>query len=101
MSVSQLRLLPVHPGEVLFEDFLKPTNMSAKELAAALKVSDGEIAAIINGEGGIEANIALRLARFFGTSEEVWMNLQSRYELEVAKDSLKEAIEREVVPFKT
>ena len=94
------QLLPVHPGEVLFEDFLKPTNMSAKELAASLKVSDREIAAIINGERGIEANIALRLARFFGTSEEVWMNLQSRYELETARDSLKEAIELEVVPFK-
>jgi addiction module HigA family antidote len=94
------RLLPVHPGEVLFEDFLKPTNMSAKELATALKVSCDEITAIINGEKGIEANIALRLARFFGTSEEVWMNLQSRYELDVAKDRFFEAIEREVLPFK-
>ena len=59
--MSQLRLLPVHPGEVLFEDFLKPANMSAKELAASLQVSDREIAAIINGERGLEANIALWL----------------------------------------
>lgn len=98
--MSGKRLLPVHPGEVLFEDFLKPTNMSAKELATSLQVSGDEITAIINGEKGIEANIALRLARFFGTSEEVWMNLQSRYELDVAKDSFLEAIEREVLPFK-
>lgn len=98
--MNEKGLLPVHPGEVLFEDFLKPTKMSTRQLAASLKVSYRDIAAIIDGEKGIEANIALRLARFFGTSEEVWMNLQSRYELEVAKDSLKEAIEREVVPFK-
>jgi addiction module HigA family antidote len=55
ISMTVKRLLPVHPGEVLFEDFLKPTNMSAKELATALKVSGDEITAIINGEKGIEA----------------------------------------------
>lgn len=99
--MSQTKLLPVHPGEVLLEDFLKPNNLSAGELAAALKITDRVLAAIIQGERGITADIALRLARFFGTSEEVWMNLQSRYDLEVAKDNLQEAIAREIVPYGT
>ena len=69
--MSEIKLLPVHPGEVLLEDFLKRNNIGASELAAALQTSAREIEAIIKGEGRIQANIALRLARFFGTSEEV------------------------------
>ena len=87
---------PIHPGEVLFEDFLKPMGLSQYRLAQAVKVPPRRINEIVHRKRAITADTALRLARFFGTSERYWMNLQSRYELEVQKDRLGDLLEDEV-----
>ncbi len=73
--------IPTHPGEILNEDFLKPLGMSQYRLARAIRVPPRRINEIVKGERGVSADTALRLARFFGTSAEVWMNLQARYDL--------------------
>lgn len=78
------RLEPVHPGEILKHDFMEPWGLSATALATALGVSPGRINEIVRGRRGITAATALRLARYFGTDAQSWMNLQTRYELEVA-----------------
>ncbi|MCF4005727.1 HigA family addiction module antitoxin [Corynebacterium uropygiale] len=77
---------PIHPGEVLSEDFLKELGMSQYRLAQEIHVPARRINEIVQGKRGITADTALRLGRFFGTSSEFWMNLQSRYELDVALD---------------
>jgi addiction module HigA family antidote len=79
------RLPPLHPGEVLREEFLGPLGMSAYALAKALRVPLNRITAILAGERGVSADTALRLARFFGTTPEFWINLQGGYDLEVAR----------------
>ena len=78
-------LNPVHPGEILLEDFLKPLQLTQYRLAHAIGVPPRRINEIVLGKRGISADTALRLARYFGTSHEVWMNLQMRYELETAR----------------
>ena len=77
-------LEPIHPGEILKHDFMEPWGLSATALATALGVSPGRINEIVRGRRGITAATALRLARYFGTDAQSWMNLQTRYELEVA-----------------
>jgi addiction module HigA family antidote len=89
---------PVHPGEILLEDFLRPLELSANALARELRVPSNRIVKIINGERGITADTALRLARFFNMTPNFWMNLQSHYDLECAKDELAAQIERDVRP---
>jgi addiction module HigA family antidote len=86
----------VHPGEVLREEFLKPFDISQYRLARALRVPPRRITEIVHGERSISADTALRLARYFGTSAAFWMNLQSRYDLEILKDRLGRRIEREI-----
>jgi len=78
------RLRPVHPGEVLKQDFMEPFSLSARALAKAIGVSPRRINEIVCGRRGISAETALRLARFFETDARSWMNLQGHYELEVA-----------------
>jgi addiction module HigA family antidote len=78
------RLPTIHPGEVLREDFLEPLGMTAYQLAKAISVEQTRISEILHGKRGITADTALRLSRFFGTSAQMWMKLQSRYELEEA-----------------
>jgi addiction module HigA family antidote len=73
-----------HPGEVLQEEFLRPLDMSARELGAAIKVPANRISEIIRGRRGVSADTALRLARYFGTTPQFWINLQSAYDLSVA-----------------
>ncbi|TET30184.1 MAG: addiction module antidote protein, HigA family [Anaerolineales bacterium] len=90
------RLAPVHPGEVLFEDFLKPMELSQNRLALSIGVHPRRINEIVLGKRGITANTALRLAKFFGTSPDVWLGLQKDYELDVAMDEMGDRIEREV-----
>jgi addiction module HigA family antidote len=87
-----------HPGEMLQEEFLKPLAMSINALALALRVPANRIGAIVNGKRGVTADTALRLARFFGTSPEFWMNLQALYDLTKAKVQIGEQIERDVNP---
>src|SRR5258708_34529659 len=79
---------PVHPGEILMEEFLKPLELSQYQLAKELSVPARRINEIVHGERRITADTALRLARLFGTSERFWINLQSRYDLEVERDRL-------------
>lgn len=89
---------PVHPGEILREDVLDELGMSPTALAGALGVPPNRITSIVNGDRAITADTALRLARYLGTSPEYWMNLQTAYDLRVAKRSSGRAIERAVDP---
>lgn len=87
--MKRMKLMPpIHPGEVLREDFLVPMGLTQYRLAKAIHVPPRRVNEIIQGKRGISADTALRLARYFGTSVEVWMNLQSRYEVEAAQDRL-------------
>jgi addiction module HigA family antidote len=92
------RLPPVHPGEILRDDFLEPMKISVYTLAQAIKVSRSRVNDIALGRRGITADTAFRLARYFGTSPEFWINLQARYDLDVADRTLRRRIEREVAP---
>ena len=92
------KLAPVHPGEVLLEEFLKPMNLSQNRLALALGVPPRRINEIVLGKRGITADTALRLARYFNMSPQFWMGLQMDYELDVAADELSDRLEREVRP---
>ena len=87
---------PVHPGEILFEEFLKPMGISQYRLAKDINVPSRRINEIVRGERAISADTALRLSRYFGMSENFWMNLQARYDLEIQKDHLDGRLEREV-----
>jgi antitoxin HigA-1 len=89
---------PVHPGEILREDMLPELGMSANALAKALDVPANRITAILNGTRGITADTALRLARYLGTSPEIWLNLQTAYDLRVAELEAGETILRTVQP---
>jgi antitoxin HigA-1 len=84
---------PVHPGEILLEEFLRPLDVSQYQLAKELGVPARRINEIVHGQRRISADTALRLARYFGTSERFWMNLQARYDLEVEKDRLGAALD--------
>lgn len=86
------------PGEILEEEFLKPLGMSANALATALRVPATRIGAIVKGERAITADTAMRLARYFGTTPEFWMNLQSRYDLTRARAEVGAQIERDIHP---
>jgi addiction module HigA family antidote len=90
------KMAPVHPGEILFEEFLKPLGVSQYRLAKDINVPPRRINEIVQGKRSISADTALRLARYFGLSERFWLNLQSRYDLEVEKDKLDRRLEDEV-----
>ena len=90
------KLKPIHPGEILLEDFLKPMGISQYRLAKDISVPARRINEIVQGKRSITADTALRLALFFGTSPELWINLQTHYELEIAKDSLSGKLLKEV-----
>jgi len=105
MSATKFRLRPeevfehgrlpsIHPGEILREEFLEPLGMTAYQLAKGIGVEQTRISEILHGKRGITADTALRLARFFGTSAQMWMNLQTRYELEEAEEALGETLTR-------
>ncbi len=79
---------PVHPGEILLTEFLQPLELSQYQLARSISVPARRINEIVHGQRRISADTALRLARYFGTSERFWMNLQARYDLEIEKDRL-------------
>lgn len=95
-SRNRKRLQPIHPGEVLL-DILNEAGLTVNALALALRVPANRIGGIVKGQRGITADTALRLGRYFGTSAQMWMNLQAKYELAVAEDSLGKHIEREVL----
>jgi antitoxin HigA-1 len=96
--MSKNGMPPVHPGEILREDFLKPLSMSAHALALALHVTPARINDIVRGRRGITADTALRLARYFGGDAQSWLNLQTMYDLRSAEIELAPRIEQDITP---
>lgn len=90
------KVAPIHLGEILSEEFLKPMNISRERLAEDTGISSEEIEAVIVGQTSIAPNAALRLSLFFGLSERFWINLQSRFDLETEKDKLADRLKKEV-----
>lgn len=90
------KIPPLHPGEVLFEEFLKPLNISQNQLGRCLRVSPRRINEIIHGKRSVTADTALRLACYFGNSPQFWLGLQMDYDLDVETDKLSHSIEKEV-----
>ena len=91
---------PIHPGEILVEEFLAPLSLTQYRLAKDISVPARRINEIVHGSRGISADTAIRLARYFGNSEEFWMNLQARYDLEVERERLHPRLKKEVAILK-
>ena len=89
---------PIFPGEILHEEFMEPLGLSAAALARALHVPANRITALINGQRGLTADTALRLARYFGTTPEFWVRLQAEYDLRQARRTIAKEIEHEISP---
>ena len=90
------KLSPIHPGEILLEEFLEPMEITQYRLAKDITVPARRINEIVHGKRGISADTALRLSKYFGTTERFWLNLQTRYDLEVEKDRLGSRLDDEV-----
>jgi addiction module HigA family antidote len=90
------KIMPIHPGEILLEEFLEPLGISQYRLAKDISVPARRINEIVHGKRSITADTALRLSRYFGLSDRFWLNLQARYDLELEKDKLQGRIETEV-----
>jgi len=97
MSKNGMR--PVHPGEILLEDYIKPMGVSVRAVAIALHVPYSRLSEITKGERGVTADTALRLERYFGSEAQGWLNLQSAYELRVAETSVGKVIAKEITPL--
>jgi len=97
--MSQRKLAPVHPGEILQEEFLVPMGISQYRLAKDISVPPRRINEVVRGQRAITADTALRLARYFRTTERFWLNLQTRYDLEVEKNRLGDRLDREIRAF--
>lgn len=98
-KTSDTRLAPIHPGEILTEEFMRPLGLSINRVGRDLRVPVTRIAEIVHGKRSVSSDTALRLARYFGTTPAFWMNLQSAYDLEVAERLSSERIARDVTPF--
>jgi len=96
MSERAKLLPPIHPGEILFEDFMRPLGLSINGLARGLAVPPGRVSAVVNGKRAISADTALRLGRFFGVSPELWIGLQADYDLRCAQRTVGAEVERRV-----
>jgi len=94
--MSDILYPPIHPGEILLQVYMDPLGLSRNKLAEALDVDPGRVNRIVTGKSGITADTALRLARYFGTTPQLWMNLQAKYDLEVAKTKKAAEIEKKV-----
>jgi addiction module HigA family antidote len=99
MSRTRKRLAPIHPGEVLLTEFLEPLGLTQYRLAKSLKVPARRINEIVHGARAVSADTALRLARFFGTSDRFWLNLQAAYDLDVERDRLGNKLELDIPVF--
>jgi antitoxin HigA-1 len=93
------KLSPIHPGEILREEFMLPFQLNANKLAIALRVPAPTIYEIVGEKRGVSPQMALRLARYFGTTAEFWVNLQSRYDLLIARQSEEERIKNDIAPL--
>ena len=98
MNKKSHKLAPVHPGEILLEEFLNPLGVSQYRLAKDINVSPRRINEIVHGVRAVSADTALRLARYFGTSERFWLNVQTQFDLDVERDRVGDQIDREIVP---
>jgi len=98
--MTKKQLDPIHPGEILEEEFMRPLGLSANALAKALDVPVTRVSEIVRGRRGVTADTALRLARFLGTTAELWLALQSEYDLRIARRDLEESIRVRVIPLK-
>ena len=94
------KIAPIHPGEILMEDFIKGFGITQSKVAAAIGVPSRRINEIVHGKRGITADTAVRLAKYFGTSAELWMNLQSHYELRLERRALREQLDN-IVPLQS
>ena len=94
--MTQIKLSPIHPGEILEEEFLKPMGISQYRLAKDISVPPRRINEIVHGKRSITADTALRLGKFFGISAQFWLNLQTRYDLEVTEDLPSDRLDKEV-----
>jgi addiction module HigA family antidote len=99
MVVAEEKLKPVHPGEILLEEFLKPMGLSQNQVALSIGVPARRINEIVLGKRSITADTALRLGRYFGVSPQFWLGLQMDYDLDVTADKLAGRLEREVRPY--
>lgn len=95
--MDENKLMPVHPGEILLEEFLKPMNLSQNQIALALRVPARRINEIVHGKRRITADTALRLAHYFGMSPRFWLGLQMDYDLDVVEDAVGDQLKKEVV----
>lgn len=93
------KLKPIHPGEVLREEFLKPFGISAKSLAENIGMNEQNLREIVSEQQTITADVALRLAKFFGTSAQFWLGLQSDYDLDITRELLGDKLEKEIIPL--
>lgn len=93
---SRKKMPPVHPGEILDVEFLQPLGLTQYRLAKSINVAPRRINEIVKGTRSVTANTALRLARYFGTSDRFWLNLQSNYDLEVERDRIGDSLDKEV-----
>jgi addiction module HigA family antidote len=98
MARNKRQVSLAHPGEILNEEFLKPLGMTINALSLALRVPSNRLYLIVEGDRGVSPDTALRLARYFGTSAELWINLQAHYDLETAREQLEGDIKRDVHP---
>ena len=96
MAAKPKLLEPIHPGEILLEDFMKPLDISINRLARDLVVPPGRISSIVNGKRSITADTALRLGKYFGVSPQTWLGLQTEYDLRVAQREMGEEVEKRV-----
>lgn len=94
------KLPPIHPGEILREEFIKPININVDNLAKNINVSARTLQEIISEKKSITPEIALRLSKYFGLSERFWLNIQLKYDLEVTKDNLENKLDHEIQPMK-
>ncbi|MEJ2750638.1 MAG: HigA family addiction module antitoxin [Anaerolineae bacterium] len=97
--MSENKLPPIHPGEILLEEFLQPMGISQYRLAKEISVPARRINEIVHGKRAITPDTALRLSRYFGMSERFWINLQARYDIEITKDNLQDRLEQEVMIY--
>jgi antitoxin HigA-1 len=96
MAAKRKLLEPIHPGEVLLEEFMRPMDVSINRLARDIAVPPGRISAIVNGKRAISADTALRLGKYFGVSPEIWVGLQADYDLQVAQRTVGREVEKRV-----
>lgn len=99
MTTKHKRLDPIHPGEILLEDFMKPLGISINRLARDIVVPPGRISAIVNGNRAITADTALRLGKYFGVSPQTWLGLQAEYDLRVAQREIGVEVDRRVYKY--